>query len=166
MNKKLIAPIVAIIVGGTTLAGAQYVSAQEILDPHVTIVQRLAQRFGLQENDVQAVFNEVHQEREAEMKAALEERLAQAVTDGKITEAQKQAILDKIAEEHQSRQFFKVDLRNMTQEERQAEMEKHRSEMQQRHQELETWATEQGIDLETLKDIFPMRGNIMIKRLR
>jgi hypothetical protein len=59
------------------------------------IVQRLAQKFGLQETEVQAVFDEVHQERHQKMKQDMENRLNQAVQEGKITESQKQAILDK-----------------------------------------------------------------------
>ena len=77
-----------------------------------------------------------HESRRSEMqatrKAELEAKLTQAVTDGKITAAQKQLILAK----HAELQAEHAADRDASREERAAE-----------RAELETWAKENGIDL-------------------
>lgn len=84
--KKLIIPVVMV----TILAFAGYsVSAQET--PGQTLIQRIAQRFNLDEAEVQKVFEEEH-------RALLEERLNKAVADGKISEKRKQEILSRSEE--------------------------------------------------------------------
>ena len=89
-------------VGIMTLAGSFYATGVKAQDngrgPNDTIIQKLVAKFGLNEADVQAVFDEERAERQTEMQARFEERLTQAVTDGKITEEQKAAILAKRAE--------------------------------------------------------------------
>ena len=60
-----------------------------------TLVSRLASRFGVPEDEVQQVFDEVHAEHQSQMQTMFEERLNEQVSTGEITEAQKQAILDK-----------------------------------------------------------------------
>ena len=69
MNKRIILP--AILLTGALAVGAlgiSNVSAQE--NNYPTIVQRLAEKFNLDANQVQEVFSEVHQEKQAEMEAA------------------------------------------------------------------------------------------------
>lgn len=78
------------------LAAGKNVYAQE--SPFTTIVERIAQRFNLNQTDVQSVFDEMHEERHAQMHENLETRLSTAVSEGTITEAQKQAILTKFDE--------------------------------------------------------------------
>lgn len=70
-----------------------------------TIVTRIAERFNLNQSDVQKVFDDARAEKRSTMRKNLESRLTTAVSEGTITEAQKQAILtkfdqmpDKIAE--------------------------------------------------------------------
>ncbi len=118
----------------------------------LSIVTRIAQRFGLSETDVQKVFEEHRQERHEEHAKIFEERLTQAVTDGKITEQQKQAILGKFKELHEQHTATMESFKDMTPQERRTAMEKKRI-------ELESWAKEQGIDTTYLFGIgMGMRG--------
>jgi len=123
MKKQLLIPIIA---AGIVIAGVMGVAAvtaqEESSSP--PIVQRIAERFGLNQEEVESVFNEMHEERMQQHKQALEEHFDQAVSDGVITDAQKQALLEK-------------------QEELRKERDQHREEMQ-------TWMEEQGIDPEKL----------------
>jgi hypothetical protein len=64
-----------------------------------------------------------------------EERLTQAVADGKITEEQKEKILDK----HEEMQAKMESLKDLEPEERKAQM-------QTLHEELKKWAEENNID--------------------
>jgi hypothetical protein len=100
------------------------------------IIQRLVERFGLNADEVQEVFEEVQGERHQEMGARFEEKLDEMVAAGTLTEEQKNAILAKKAE----MQADCEGMRDLTPEERQTKMEEHRAEM-------EAWAEENGIDL-------------------
>jgi len=105
------------------------------------IVQKLVERFGLNEDEVKAVFDEERTEHQAQMQARFEERLSQFVSDGKITEEQKQAILAKKEEMQGNREEFK----DLSAEERKQKME-------ERRQEMQSWAEQNGIDV----DLLPM----------
>lgn len=145
MRKSRIIPIAAATIISLAIFGGATVFAQGTTDGHINIVQRIAQRFGLQESEVQKVFDEVNEERHQQMQARLEERLNQAVTDGKITEVQKQAILKKFSEMKNNKPDFEK-FKSMTEEERRAEMEKKRTEM-------EAWVEENGLTLETVHQL-------------
>src|SRR5690349_14401657 len=104
MKKQIVVPALALVITGAVLMGTLQVSAQEgadMRDVHTTLVQKIAQKFGLKESDVQTVFDEVRSEKQTEMQARFEEKLTQAVKDGKITEAQKTAIIAKHKEMQQ-----------------------------------------------------------------
>jgi len=116
-----------------------------------TMVQKIAERFGLDENDVEAVFDEMHAEHHAELQMRFEERLDKAVEDGLITEEQKQLILDKHEELQAERQANMESFRNLTPEERQEKMAAQKA-------ELDNWAQENGIDLELLVGPGMMHG--------
>lgn len=68
------------------------------LESRTSLIQMLSSKFGLQESEVQSVFNQHRDEMQKNMQAKVEARLTQLVTDGKITEAQKQLILTKHVE--------------------------------------------------------------------
>lgn len=143
MRKKIFLPILILAIFSLTTFGVINVFAQSSNSKHSSIVQKLAQRFGLNENDVKKVFDEDRQERQAQMQARFEDKLTQDVKDGKITEAQKQAILEKY-KELQSQRFTKPEnWQNMTPEQR-------KEFMQAKQEELKSWAKENGIDLKYL----------------
>ncbi|HSI21157.1 MAG TPA: hypothetical protein VLA04_05700 [Verrucomicrobiae bacterium] len=66
--------------------------------PLSSLVTKMAAKFNLKEADVQAVVDEVKAEKDVEMKKMAEDRLSQAVTDGDITQAQKDLITTKQTE--------------------------------------------------------------------
>ena len=86
----------------------------------LSIVDKLSEKFNLNESDVQTVFDDVHQERLQEMNTLREQKLTEAVEAGTITETQKQALLNKWQELEQERE--------------------------QKRQEMQTWFENQGID--------------------
>lgn len=88
------------------------------------IIQVLAERFGLNEEEVKEVFDEVHANHFAQKQTMWEEGLNEAVADGVITEEQKQALLDK-----------------------KADMKTHKEEYKQ---EMQAWFEKEGIDSEAL----------------
>lgn len=68
------------------------------------LVDKIAQTFNLNKDDVQKVFDEDKVARQAERTAEMSERLQDAVDDGKITAAQKTLIESKMKEQQAARQ--------------------------------------------------------------
>jgi hypothetical protein len=132
MKKKVLLSVLALgaIVSVASL-GISLVSANES-SSYPPIVSRLAGQFNLNEEDVEAVFDSVHDEKREQMVQSKEDALNQAVADGVITEEQKDALLAKYQEMW---------------EEKSQEKEQHREEM-------EAWYEEQGIDHEALMEYF------------
>lgn len=102
------------------------------------IIQKLAERFNLNQDEVAEVFEEQRAEHHAKMLANFEDKLSEKVESGDITEEQKQAILDKYQE-----------MRAKMDELVQADLDKEEAHEQIRayHEELRAWAQKQGIDL-------------------
>lgn len=147
---KLLLPVLALTLATAAVVGVSSVSAQSETEPHQTIIERLAERFGVETSEVQSVFDEVHQERQAEREAQVSERLQAAVDAGDLTAEQMQLILDKMAQMRQNKPEKPENWQDLTQEERRAAMETRREEMQTRKAKLEIWAEEHGIDLQYL----------------
>jgi hypothetical protein len=146
IKSKIILSIVGLALVGTILFGAVNTFAQSATsdqNPMASLVQKIADKFGLKKEDVQAVFDQDRLDRQAQMQARFEEKLAQDVKDGKITEAQKQLILEKRKSLGANRQAKMESMKNMTGDERRTAVESQR-------QELENWAKENGIDLKYL----------------
>lgn len=152
INKKLMLPVIAILFVVTFLIAGMFTYAQSQSGDFPTIVQKLAQKFGLKESDVQAVFDEHRTEKQTQMQAEFEEWLTKAVKDGKITEAQKQAVFAKHKELQEKRLSVWQNLKDMTPEER-------REASQTQRQELESWAEQQGIDIKYLSGFGGFKGH-------
>lgn len=130
------------VAAGLTIAGfagVSAVSAQGFWAGDATMISTLAQKLGVSEDKVKGVFTEMHTQRAKEMQAKVEERLTQAVKEGKITQEQKTLILNKHKELQSQHVEEKESWGNMTQEERRASMQK-------KHEELASWAEQNGID--------------------
>lgn len=141
ITKKLILPIVAIVAAGGILTFSVSKVNAQTNTPMSGLVQMIASKFNLDQTQVQTVVDQYHQtekgNRGTEMKKNQEDRLAKLVTEGKITEAQKQAI---IAEITTIRAKYSLDRsKKLTPTERKAQMEKHQA-------EIKAWAQSQGID--------------------
>lgn len=141
----------AVLVGviGTSLASAKPAyaiwpfdalkgdeSSESTLHP---FLQKLVDRFGLDETEVQAFVTETREERRADKEAAFATRLEDAVAAGTISEDQKGLIEAK----HEEMQTLHEDWQGLSREERRDAMESH-------HKEMEAWVEENGIDLELL----------------
>lgn len=151
MNRHLIIPVVAVTIAGAAAFAATQSYAQTADTTRTTLVQRIAQRFNLQESDVQTVFDEARQEHQSQMHAQFEARLTTAVENGKLTEEQKQSILAKHQELMAEHDAERESLRNMIPEERRAHHQEERA-------ELEAWAAENGIDLQFFMPMGKMGG--------
>lgn len=136
MNKKTLATLLAL--GVITAGGYFGVSAVKAdnFSPHTEIAQKIAEQFNLNEADVQAVFDAVHEERQQEMQESAsrrsEEKLNKAVEDGVLTQEQKDALMQK--------------------------MQEHSGERQQNREEMQTWFEEQGIDETKLHEYLGFGG--------
>ena len=144
LKKKVFFPVLALAIIGTALASSSFVSAQDTNGPD-SLITAIAQKFNLNETDVKSVFEEQRSKHQAERKAAVEQKLTQAVADGKITEAQKQAILAKVAANQDNKPNFE-EFKNLTPEQR-------REKMEQKRTEMENWAKQNGLSLETLHEL-------------
>ena len=96
-----------------------------------TLLDKIIAKFNLNKDEVNQVVTDYRGERRQQMQSQYEERLNQAVADGKITEAQKQLILDKRAE-------------------LQKEWDANQSQRDQHRQQLQDWAKQNGIDISYL----------------
>ena len=121
MKKKTLAALLTlgIIVAGGYF-GTTVIKADDVERPVNILASRIAEKFGLNESDVEAVMTAVHEEHMQQMQDDREERLNQAVSDGVITEDQKNAILSK--------------------------MQENAGERKQNREEMQAWFQSQGID--------------------
>jgi Skp family chaperone for outer membrane proteins len=101
-----------------------------------SLIQELVNKFGLNFNDVKALFDAHKQEKKSQMETNFTTKLDQLVKDGKITDAQKQLILQKRQEIETNRQNWK----NLNGQARRDAMQKERT-------DLENWAKQNNIDL-------------------
>lgn len=148
LKNKLVLGFLALMFLGASTLGVVEIYAQSSQGTYPSIVQRLADRFHLNADDVKAVFDQNHQDKMGQRQQKLEDRLSQAVKDGKITEDQKQKILAKIKDLQANQQAFRDSLKNMTPDQRKAALQKQRD-------ELNAWAQQNGIDP---KNLFLGRG--------
>ena len=120
MNKKILVPTIALaVLTMVGVVGAKTIKADEN-NTYPPIVQRLAEKFNLNQDEVKNVFDEERQFRQQDRLNSLEDGLNKAVSDGVITSEQKQAFLD---------------MHNNMQQER-----------GQNREEMQTWFSENGID--------------------
>ena len=113
-------------------------------DFHNQMAQKFSQRFNLNQAEVESFLNDSFQERQKERQTYQENRLNQLVLDGKITQEQKEAILKKREEMMNEME----EMTNLSWEEQKTEREKHQNEM-------ESWAKENGVDL---NEVMPIAG--------
>ncbi len=134
-HKKMIIPAITLAaLGLVSFVGIRSIDAKGY--GYSPMAEKIAEKFNLNSGEVEAVFEANRAERREQMGERQEERLVQAVLDGKITEEQKQAILAKKAE----MQVDREQMLNLPDQEREANREKHQEEMK-------IWAEENGIDM-------------------
>lgn len=122
---------------GLATAGAGVIhaaSTTNTTNPMSNLVTALAQKFNLNTADVQKVFDEQHTQIQAQRFQEQKDRLAQAVTAGKITQAQ----ADLITAKHAEMKTFMESLKDKTPSERQAAMKAQMDSLKQ-------WSTQNNI---------------------
>ncbi len=138
LSKKMIIPMAAVAIIGAGVYGVSQVSAAtdtSSTSPQASLIQKLADTFHVDKSKVQAVFDQNRTEQEAKHEAEYETRLTQAVTDGKITSAQKDAILA----ENKTLKAEMDAAKDGTPAERKAAMQKVRT-------DAKAWASQNNID--------------------
>jgi 3-hydroxyacyl-CoA dehydrogenase len=88
VSKSLIIPVVAIGVIGASSATVVAASTSQ-----PTLAQDIANKFHLDQSQVQSVIDQHRATNQQNRETKYEDRLTQAVKDGKLTDAQKQAVL-------------------------------------------------------------------------
>lgn len=98
MHKKTVSFLTAAVIAGTilTVPSAAY-AATTTQNPFSSFIQSLAQKLGITQDKVQSAVDTLRTERQKEMQKLYEEKLTQAVKEGKLTEAQKKLLLEKHA---------------------------------------------------------------------
>ncbi len=129
-KKALIASIAtagvaaSVLVGGVTFAQTNGQNA----NPRASLAQAIASKFNLNKDEVVKVMDEQHQ-------AEMNERLSQAVKDGKLTEDQKNKIIAKQAEMKP-----KFDAAHA-----ETDSAKRKEALDALHKEMQQWAKDNGI---------------------
>jgi len=126
MNKKLYVPALVIMLIALTTIGVSAAYAQDTsaATPQASLIQK--------------------HENQAANTARFEEKLTQLIADGKITETQKLAIINKGKELQTKRGADRLAMQNMTPQQRKDARQKQKTEVEQ-------WAKENNIDIKYLK---------------
>lgn len=137
MNKKTLAMLLALgVITAGGYFGVSAVQADDLSRSSDFLVSKIAERFDLNESDVEAVFDSVYEERMQEMQQSREEKLNKAVEDGVLTQEQKDALQEK--------------------------MQEHMGERKQsaswRREEMQAWFKDQGIDETKLHEYLGFGG--------
>jgi len=152
MNKKiLIISAVLIIVIGVGVLGSNMVSAGNN-NSHSTLVQKLTEKFDLNESQVQAVFDEVKEERHEDMEEKKDAHFEKLVSEGTITDEQKTLLIEKFGQLKEEKKSNWEDYKNLSFEERKNLKMDHK-------EDLEKWAEENGIDIQDLFVGFGQKGH-------
>ncbi len=149
MILSLIAGLALFLIVGT--ACTNEISADPLEDNgngQLSLLERIAERFDLDIDEVTGFAEELKEERRAGMEERFEERLDELVEDGKITGDQKEAILEKKEE----MEAFREELEDI-------KVSEAREAMKEMREELKDWTEENDLEL---KYFFPKIG---IKRL-
>jgi hypothetical protein len=153
MKKPLLIAGAAATIGLTSIAGIGVASASSNgSSGNNGLADKIASTFGLDKSKVQAVFDADRKEHEAQRQVEIEKTLTQAVKDGKLTEAQKSAILVKLKEIKTDMESNRDAMKDKTQAARKAAME-------QRRTGLETWAKKHGIPTAYLRYVMGGPGH-------
>jgi anti-sigma28 factor (negative regulator of flagellin synthesis) len=88
IKKTLLVGAGVLAVGAGSLGVASAATTNTASTGDNTLVQKIADKFGLKQSDVQAVFDQDRASHFADMQAKRTAALKQAVTDGKLTQAQ------------------------------------------------------------------------------
>ncbi len=138
IKHAMIATLAAVAAAGTLGAGA-VLAAEERSHPADTLIAALAERFNLNVDDVQTVFDEQRVHLEGQWKQDHAEHMANLVAEGKLTQEQASAMTAHFEEQ----KAFKESLKDLSEEERRAAIEQH-------HEDMQAWIEENNIPEDVL----------------
>jgi hypothetical protein len=146
IKKNIFLPVaVATLTGALFLSVSGTASAQVLNTGNVSsVVTGLLGQLSLSDADVQSVLNLALSTDSTQGQAAVDAKLSDAVVNGKISIAQKQAILDKLDELRT--QAESLDLENMSLDQRHAVLQSVKD-------DLGDWAKLNNLDLNLLVDL-------------
>src|SRR3989344_1302234 len=98
IRKNIVYPIAILVATGAITFGAISANAYFEGKYHNEVIKDLSQKLGVEETKVKSALDSIRLENQKLMLQKIEENLNQAVKDGKITEAQKNLIVQKKAE--------------------------------------------------------------------
>lgn len=142
ITKKIFIPVILVsAIAGSAIFGRNLVKAQSKGNYLSGLVQAIAQKFNLDQNQVQTVVDDYKKTQVTQMQQQWQQtetdRLSKLVTEGKITEAQKQAILTEMAA--LKAKYNQENLKNLSADQR-------KTQMQAEKDEITAWAKTNGID--------------------
>lgn len=141
ISKNLLAALAVTTVATGSILGVSAASAHGNGENSDELVTKLAEKFNVDESEIESVFEEQRTEMQAERETARAEHLQGLVDAGTITSDQKIALEAKLDEMKATREALRDQ--DLTREERHEKMEEARD-------SLEAWAKEQGIDLSAI----------------
>jgi len=147
VTKKLLIPMAAVTVLAAGAVGVSQVSAASATSSGQTLAQRIASSFGLDQSKVQSVIDQYRSDKQSQAETKYEQTLANAVSQSKLTNAQKDAILaehNKLKGELDAAQGQTGTAR--------------RTAMKQVRTEAETWSKQNNLPVHWLLGARPMRG--------
>lgn len=127
----------AATVGSMGLAHAA-TSTSTDTNPQQSLIDKLVSKFNLNKADVQKVFDEERSERDSEREAQTKTELDALVKDGKITQGQEDKLIAKAKEIQSQREANRDAMKDKTDAERKAAMDKERDSLKQ-------WLSDNGI---------------------
>lgn len=146
MKKQLLVAGAVTTIGAAALAGGAAVHAETATstsstNPMSGLVSAIANKFHLNEADVQKVVDDQRSQMQQERETELKDEIAQLVKDGKLTQAQVDAINAKRTNLEKQRQA------TMSQDETKSSLSSDRKAQQEaRKTELDQWLKDNGID--------------------
>jgi hypothetical protein len=157
MRKHLVIAATAATIGITGLgAGIAHAATSSEnttkTDSMSKLVEAVASKFNLNKTEVQQVFDDQKVAIQAEHEQNIKEQVAKLVTDGKINQAQADALNAKRAELQKEREANKDTFQSLTEDERKTERNQHKT-------DLEAWAKENNIDTKYLRFVMGGHGH-------
>ena len=141
INNKFIAPVVVTLILIVAAVSTTAISAHGFSEKG-DLASKFAERFNLDEGEVESFFNEQKADHFANMQTVLEERLQKAVKNGKLTEEQKQEWLEMNEE-------FVTEMDSYSELNHEERMEM----ISQHHDQMRIWFDQNGVDKGTLMPI-------------
>ena len=138
LNKTLLVGATIVSLGASSVLGMGLAHAATTSNNQDGLVDTIASKFNLNKSDVQKVFDENRTAHQAEREQKMKERLDQAVKDGKLTQAQEDALIAKHKELEATRQANHDAMKDKTKAERKATMDAERTAYKQ-------WLSDNGI---------------------